>query len=114
MKIYKIKVNGKSYRVELEAIEQVDTAPLEEKKKQESKKIVSSSGAHEVPSPIQGQVTNIKVKVGDKVQKGDVLLIIEAMKLENEVVSPFEGQVAQILVTKGQNVKANDVIVTIE
>jgi biotin carboxyl carrier protein len=114
MKIYKIKVNGKSYRVELEAIEQVDTAPLEEKKKQETKKIVNSDGGKEVVSPIQGQVTNIKVKVGDKVQKGDVLLIIEAMKLENEVVSPFEGQVAEILVTKGQNVKAKDVIVIVE
>ncbi len=114
MKIYKIKVNGKSYRVELEEIEQVDTAPLEEKKKAEPKKINNSNGAHEVPSPIQGQVTNIKVKVGDKVQKGDVLLIIEAMKLENEVVSPFEGQVSEILVTKGQNVKANDVSVIIE
>jgi len=115
MKIYKIKVNGKSYRVELEAIEQVDTVPLEEKKKQESKKIVNTnSGAMEVPSPIQGQVVNIKVKPGDKVKKGDVLLIIEAMKLENEVVSPFEGTVAQILVTKGQNVKAKEAIVTIE
>ena len=68
----------------------------------------------EVPSPIQGQVVNIKVKPGDKVKKGDVLLIIEAMKLENEVVSPFEGTVAQILVTKGQNVKAKEAIVTIE
>ena len=65
-------------------------------------------------SPIQGQVTNVKVKPGDKVQKGDVLLSIEAMKLENEVVSPFEGQVSEILVTKGQNVKANDVVITIE
>ncbi len=114
MKIYKIKVNGKSYRVELESIEQVDTVPLEEKKKQESKKIINNSGVKEVVSPIQGQVTNVKVKVGDKVQKGDVLLIVEAMKLENEVVSPFEGQVAEILVAKGQNVKAKDVIVTIE
>ena len=114
MKIYKIKVNGKSYRVELEAIEQVDTAPLEEKKRQEPNKIVNNSGAKEVVSPIQGQVTNVKVKVGDKVQKGDVLLIVEAMKLENEVVSPFEGQVAQILVTKGQNVKAKEPIVVIE
>ncbi|MBP3731995.1 MAG: biotin/lipoyl-binding protein [Bacilli bacterium] len=114
MKIYKIKVNGKAYRVELEAIEQVDTVPLEEKKKQETKKIVNTTGALEVPSPIQGQVVNIKVKPGDKVQKGDVLLIIEAMKLENEVVSPFEGKVAQVLVTKGQNVKAKEVIVTIE
>lgn len=114
MKIYKIKVNGKSYRVELEEIEQVDSTPLEEKKKQEPKKIVNNEGGKEVVSPIQGQVTNIKVKVGDKVQKGDVLLIIEAMKLENEVVSPFEGQVAEILVSKGQNVKAKDVIVIIE
>ena len=114
MKIYKIKVNGKSYRVELESIEQVDTVPLEEKKKQESKKIINNSGVKEVVSPIQGQVTNVKVKVGDKVQKGDVLLIVESMTLENEVVSPFEGQVAEILVAKGQNVKAKDVIVTIE
>ena len=114
MKIYKIKVNGKSYRVELEEIEQVDSAPLEEKRKQESKKIVNNDGGKEVVSPIQGQVTNVKVKVGDKVQKGDVLLIVEAMKLENEVVSPFEGQVAEILVTKGQNVKAKEPIVIIE
>ena len=114
MKVYKIKVNGKSYRVELEEIEQVDSAPIEEKRKQETKKIISNDGAKEVLSPIQGQVTNIKVKPGDKVKKGDVLLIIEAMKLENEVVSPFEGEVKEILASKGQNVKAKDVIVTIE
>ena len=114
MKIYKIKVNGKSYRVELEEIEQVDSAPLEEKRKQETKKLVNNDGGKEVVSPIQGQVTNVKVKVGDKVQKGDVLLIVEAMKLENEVVSPFEGQVAEILVAKGQNVKAKEPIVIIE
>ena len=114
MKIYKIKVNGKTYRVELEEIEQVDSAPLEEKRKQETKKLVNNDGGKEVVSPIQGQVTNVKVKVGDKVQKGDVLLIVEAMKLENEVVSPFEGQVAEILVTKGQNVKAKEPIVIIE
>ena len=114
MKIYKIKVNGKSYRVELEEIEQVDSAPLEEKRKQESKKLVNNDGGKEVVSPIQGQVTNVKVKVGDKVQKGDVLLIVDAMKLENEVVSPFEGQVTEILVSKGQNVKAKEPIVIIE
>ena len=114
MKVYKIKVNGKSYRVELEEIEQVDSAPLEEKRKQETKKIVNNDGGKEVVSPIQGQVTNIKVKIGDKVQKGDVLLIIEAMKLENEVVSPFEGEVKEILVSKGQNVKAKEPIIIIE
>lgn len=114
MKVYKIKVNGKSYRVELEEIEQVDSAPLEEKRKQETKKIVNNDSNKEIVSPIQGQVTNIKVKIGDKVQKGDVLLIIEAMKLENEVVSPFEGEVKEILVSKGQNVKAKEPIIIIE
>lgn len=114
MKIYKIKVNGKSYRVELEEVEQVESTPIEEKKRQETKKIINNDANKEVVSPIQGQVTNIKVKVGDKVKKGDVLLIIEAMKLENEVVSPFEGQVSEILVTKGQNVKAKEPIIIIE
>lgn len=114
MKIYKIKVNGKSYRVELETIEQISTAPVEEKKKEESKKIVSNEGGKQVVSPIQGQVVNIKVKVGNKVKKGDVLLIVEAMKLENEIVSIFDGKVTQILVTKGQNVKANEPVVVID
>ena len=114
MKVYKIKVNGKSYRVELEEIEQVDSAPLQQKIKQQTKKIVNNDSNKEVVSPIQGQVTNIKVKIGDKVKKGDVLLIIEAMKLENEVVSPFEGEVKEILVSKGQNVKAKEPIIIIE
>ena len=65
-------------------------------------------------SPIQGNVVNVKVKPGDLVKKGDVLLIIEAMKLENEVVSPYDGEVLEVLVAKGQNVAAKDVVVTIK
>ena len=107
MKIYKIKVNGKSYRVELETIEQISTAPVEEKKKEESKKIVSNEGGKQVVSPIQGQVVNIKVKVGNKVKKGDVLLIVEAMKLENEIVSIFDESYTNFG-HKGQNVKATN------
>ena len=113
MKIYKIKVNGKSYRVELEEIEQVESAPLEEKRKQETKKIVNNEGGKEVPSPIQGQVTNVKVKVGDKVRKGDVLLIIEAMKLENEVVATASGTVKQVLVSKGTAVTNQQAIIIV-
>ena len=114
MKIYKIKVNGKSYRVELEEIEQVDSAPLEEKRKQETKKIVNNDGGKEVVSPIQGQVTNVKVKVGDKVQKGDVLLIVEAMKLENEVVSTADGIVSEVLVTKGASVASKAPLIMVK
>ena len=117
MKIYKIKVNGKSYRVELEAIEEVAGEAVKEVKKAEKveeKKVAPTGEGQQVTSPIQGSVTNIKVKVGDRVKKGDVLLIIEAMKLENEVPSPFDGEVSQILVTKGQNVASKEALVIIK
>ena len=116
MKIYKIKVNGKTYRVELEAIEEDGApAPKEAPKHEEPKKVAApSNDAQPVLSPIQGTVVNLKVKPGDKIKKGDVLLIIEAMKLENEVPSPFDGEVVEVLVSKGQNVAAKEVIVTIK
>ena len=114
MKVYKIKVNGKSYKVELEAIDEVVTteAPKEEKK-EEIKKTITSADAREVYAPIQGSVTSVKVKPGDKVKKGDVLLIVEAMKLENEVPSPYDGEVVDVLVSKGQSVASKEVVVTI-
>ena len=116
MKIYKIKVNGKSYKVEVESVEEVKSdspATITETKKEEPKR-VSGGNVNEVPSPIQGSVTDVKVKVGDVVKKGQTLLIIEAMKLENEVVSPFDGEVAEVLVSKGQNVTAKEVVITIK
>ncbi|MCR5506015.1 MAG: biotin/lipoyl-binding protein [Bacilli bacterium] len=118
MKIYKIKVNGKTYKVELESIEEngASAAKVEkEAKKEEPVKAVAHTGeGQKVESPIQGSVVAIKVKPGDNVKKGDVLVIIEAMKLENEVVSPFDGVVADVLVAKGQSVAAKDVVVTIK
>lgn len=108
MKIYKIKVNGKTYQVELEAIEEVKSnAPVAAKA--EAPKAAAPAAAPagdgaEVLAPIQGQVVNIKVKVGDKVKKGQTILVIEAMKLENEVSSTCDGEVSEILVSKGQNV----------
>ena len=121
MKIYKIKVNGKTYRVELEAIDEVSsekpTEPkekVEEKKAEPAPKNAPTAEGRPVESPIQGNVINIKVKPGDQVKKGDSLLVIEAMKLENDVVSPFDGEVAEVLVNKGQNVAAKDVVVIIK
>ena len=122
MKIYKIKVNGKTYKVELESIEEgKGSAPAIEKKEEVKAAPVSApapaatpSEGQSVLSPIQGSVVKILVKVGDHVKKGDVLLIIEAMKLENEVVSTYDGEVASILVSKGQNVQAKEALVSIK
>ena len=83
MKIYKIKVNGKSYKVELEAIEEVASETIKEVKKEE-------------------------------VKKGQVLLLIEAMKLENEVLSPVDGEVSEILVSKGKTVANKELLIKIK
>ena len=120
MKIYKVKVNGKTYKVELEAIEEVKSAAKEESAapvKEEPKKAAAGpvdASLNQVLSPIQGQVVNILVKPGDNVKKGDPVVIIEAMKLENEVVSTFNGEIVSVLVSKGQNVAAKDVLVTVK
>jgi len=116
MKIYKVKVNGKSYRVELESIEQVASEAVKEAAKEEKKAaapVVSGEGKP-VESPIQGTVVNLKVSVGAKVKKGDALVVVEAMKLENDVVSPFDGVVSEILVKKGDSVTAKQVIAVVK
>lgn len=124
MKIYKVKVNGKTYEVQLESVDEVKTesaTPSEAKtkeapKKETSKKASSSSSTNlvEVVAPIQGNVIDVKVKVGDKVKKGDVLLLIEAMKLENEVNSPSDGEVAEVIVSKGQQVTTKQLLLKIK
>ena len=116
MKIYKIKVNGKSYRVELEAIEEVASEAVTEVKAAPTAapKTVSSGEGTPVLAPIQGGVVDVKVSVGAKVKKGDVLVIIEAMKLENEVLSPVDGEVSEIVVTKGKAVTAKELLLTIK
>ena len=116
MKIYKIKVNGKSYRVELESIEQVASEKVTEAKKEAPKAAapIASGEGKAVESPIQGSVVNVKVSAGQSVKKGDVLVVVEAMKLENDVVSPYDGTVSEVLVKKGDSITAKQAIVMIK
>ena len=120
MKIYKVKVNGKTYKVELESLEEVKSAkteaPKAEEKKVEAPKaapVVSSSDGTPVLAPIQGMLLKFNVKVGDKVKKGDVLLLIEAMKLENEVCAPCDGIVTEIVASKGSMVTTKQLLLKI-
>lgn len=66
-----------------------------------------------VDAPLPGNIFAIKVKQGDAVKSGDVLIVIEAMKMENEVCAPCDGTVKQIAVTKGQMVATGDTLVVI-
>ena len=121
MKIYKIKVNGKTYKVELEAIDEVASkapAKVEETKVEAAPtpaaQVTGEGNGTPVVSPIQGTVLDIKVKVGDKVKKGQTVCIVEAMKLENEVVSTADGIVSEVLVTKGASVASKAPLIMVK
>ncbi len=66
-----------------------------------------------VSAPMPGNILAVNVKVGDKVEKGAVLCILEAMKMENEVMAPDAGTVTSVTVSKGSSVQAGDVLVTL-
>lgn len=106
MKLYKVKVNGKLYEVELESVE--ETASSIEAPVARSAKETEGT---KVLAPIGGKVVDIKVSAGAKVKKGDCLLIIEAMKLENEVVAPCDGTVVSIASQKGAVVASKDLLI---
>ena len=67
-----------------------------------------------VTAPMQGMIVDVNVKVGDKVQQGDVLATIEAMKMQNNICSPHAGTVKEILVHEGEIVNSGDVIAVVE
>jgi biotin carboxyl carrier protein len=60
-----------------------------------------------------GVIVDINVNTGDAVKKGDILLILEAMKMENEIVSPVDGNITSVNVSKGASVNAGDVLLSI-
>ena len=67
-----------------------------------------------VEVPITGKIISIDVKVGDTVEEGDVLCILESMKMENPITSPVDGTIAEISIKEDQVVKPGDVIAVIE
>lgn len=119
MKIYKVKVNGKVYEVELEAVTESDKSIKEEvvpsvQKEERPVPTPTSIGGNQVLAPIGGKVLDVKVSINQQVKKGDTLLIIEAMKLENEVKSQFDGKVVDIKVSKDASVNNKDLLMIIE
>ena len=110
MKIYRVKVNGKLYEVELESVTETASEPVV------SPKPVTSAPAKgvEVKAPMQGTINDVKVNIGDRVTKGQVIFVLEAMKLENNIVSPADGIIKQVLVQKNQAVNNQDILAVID
>lgn len=72
------------------------------------------AGKSGIKSPLPGVILNIKVNVGDTVKKGDTIIILEAMKMENSIKADRDGKVTEINVKQGESVLEGTVLVTIE
>lgn len=73
----------------------------------------TGAGSVKVEAPMPGTILDIKTAAGSAVKKGDVLCILEAMKMENDIVAPADGTVASVNVNKGDSVEAGQVIITL-
>ena len=113
-KTYHIKLNGKVYEVEIEEVQKgQNPEPTVQKALQPKKEVVSNGLGESIDAPMPGTIVNIMVKNGDSVKKGQVVAILEAMKMENEIVAPIDGTVVSVDVEKGQNVNLGDSLVQI-
>ncbi len=123
MKYYNITVNGVAYSVSVEetaagvapvaaAAPAAPAAPKAAPAPAAAPKAASAAGAVTVKAPMPGNILDVKVSAGASVKAGDVLVILEAMKMENEIVAPQDGTVASINVNKGDTVNSGDVLVS--
>lgn len=106
-KTFQIKINGNTYNVELK--DQYDQLV-----EQLGLSVVDQQIINDIAAPMPGLVLDIPIAVGDKVVKGDALLILEAMKMENVIKSPGEGVVKSIEVSKGATVDKGALMIVLE
>ena len=114
MKYYNITVNGVAYSVSVEetAAGAAPVAPAAPAAAPKAAAPAGAAGAVTVKAPMPGNILDVKVAAGASVKAGDVLVILEAMKMENEIVAPQDGTVASINVHKGDTVNSGDTLVS--
>ena len=124
MRNFVITVNGTQYEVAVEEVEAgaapaaapvaaPKAAPKAAAKPAAAPKAAAVAG-EKVAAPMPGNIVDVKVQVGASVKKGDVLVVLEAMKMENEIMAPRDAKVVQVLASKGTAVNTGDALVVLE
>ena len=116
MKKYNVTVNGTAYEVTVEAVNAADIkapAPAAAPAAPAAPAAAAPAGGEKITSPMPGTILSVNVSNGSAVKKGDVLMILEAMKMENEIMAPCDGTIASVNVTKGASVNTGDLLCVI-
>ena len=119
MKNYKVTVNGTVYEIGIELISEAEAkatpAPAAAPAAAPAPAAPVAAGEGEnVAAPMPGTILSVNVKAGDVVKKGDVLMILEAMKMENEIMAGADGTVTAVMASQGQAVEAGTPLCTIK
>ena len=116
MKKYRVTVNGTVYEIELEeltgAAPSAPAAPAAAAPAAPAP-AAAPAGGEQVTSPMPGTILAVNVAVGDTVKRGQVLMILEAMKMENEIMCPCDGKVLSVSVSKGATVESGALLCVI-
>ncbi len=114
MKKYRVNVNGNAYEVEIEEMSANEVSSASAAAPAAAPKAApAAAGSLTVKSPMPGTILSVNVNTGDAVKKGQILMILEAMKMENEILASQDGTVASVNVTKGATVDSGDVLCTL-
>ena len=112
MKKYRVNVNGTVYEVELEEITGAapGAAPAAPAAPAPA---AAPAGGEQITAPMPGNILSVNVAAGDAVKKGQVLMVLEAMKMENEIMCPCDGKVLSVSVSKGATVESGALLCVI-
>ncbi len=128
MRMFKVRVNGNEYEVEIEECQGSAGSPQPGQLKPQAPaptvrpaapsptkqaQAQPSASANTVVAAIPGTILEVRTKLGEQVKRGDTLLILEAMKMENEIMAPHDGKIDCIHVEKGSAVNVGTVLVTL-
>ncbi len=117
MKKYKVNVNGQVYEITVEECEvsevEMKAAPAAPAAAPAPVSAPAAAGGETIACPMPGTILAVNVANGAQVKKGDVLFMLEAMKMENEIMAPCDGTVSGVNVTKGASVESGTVLCVI-